>query len=182
MIIVEGPDGGGKTTLITMLAEALDLEVEPRACTSENGIDMTTLANWVDNDLVRSGRPRGLHDRYPLISEPIYGPLTRGRMADGFEDLDWLSTCLSTFYDLQPTIIYCIPPLDVMRANVQANHPMTTTHMREVNSAAKAIWHAYCHRAALDLSSGEGTLVWDYTAPNASEYLEVMIRDLREFG
>lgn len=180
MIVLEGPDGGGKSTLITRLAERLDFQVEPRACNSEHGINMTTLKDWVDADLSRSVRSHGVYDRYPLISEPIYGPLTRGRMADGFEDVKWMGLALLSMYELEPLMIYCLPPLDAVRRNVQATHGMTTEHMSQVNHQIRAIWHAYCHRAALDHGIHPEPVVWDYTDPNYNENFERLVSLCRE--
>ena len=146
MIIVEGPDGAGKTSLIDRLRLDLDFEVQPRPCTSEEGVDPSTLASWVEQDLKTSSS--GFYDRYPLISEPIYGPLIRGYMADKFDRVDWMSLQLSKLYLQTPFIIFCLPPLAEVLRNVDRTHGTETPHLRGVHEHAPAIWAGYQFRAA----------------------------------
>lgn len=70
LIIVEGPDGAGKSTLIQKLSEDLDLPIyssgKPEG-PMQLMSTMTTLVNMAkDLDITY------LVDRYPAISEPIY--------------------------------------------------------------------------------------------------------------
>lgn len=167
MIIVEGPDGGGKTSLITRLQDELHFQVQPRACTSDNGIDPGTLREWVDRDL--SGiRNRGFYDRHPLISEPIYGPLIRGRMADGFSEVSWMASRLNLFKMQQPLMIFCLPPFSEVQKNIEMSHEPTTKHLRGVRTHARALYELYCLRASQETSEASyATIVWDYTHQHA---------------
>lgn len=167
MFIVEGPDGAGKTTLIRRLQEQLGFEVMPRPCTSDNGIDMTTLRQWVDEDLSRPLHYHGFYDRYPLISEPIYGPLLRGRMADGFSDFHWMSDRLTMLTLRQPLIVFCLPPKQRVMDNVLDTHSQDDTeHLRGVIQHTEAIYEAYTFRAAAQSIMGD-IWVWDYTKEDA---------------
>lgn len=175
MFIVEGPDGAGKTTLIRRLQENIDFEVMPRPCTSDGGIDMTTLRQWVDEDLSLPMHHRGFYDRYPLISEPIYGPLLRGRMADGFSDWKWMGHRLHMLTLRDPLIVFCLPPKQRVMDNVLDTHSQDDTeHLRGVIRHTEAIYEAYTFRAAQG-SLTDNVWVWDYTAENAnSDFIELL--------
>lgn len=160
MVIVEGPDGSGKSTLVQRLSEELKVEVRPRACTSDNGVDPATLREWVDQDL--GGDTQGLYDRHPLISEPIYGPIIRGRMAEGFADPEWLSMSLSMLRQRTSIFIFCLPPWPAVRHNVIINHKASTPHLKGVLKHSEALYEMYVHRAAVEAQLGF-TWVWDYT-------------------
>lgn len=69
MIIVEGPDGSGKTTLINQLAKEFELEVNPRVVSKETN-ELTDLKTWVEENIAQ-GFQYKLFDRYRLISEFI---------------------------------------------------------------------------------------------------------------
>lgn len=168
MVIVEGPDGSGKSTLVSELVNALDLEVQPRACTSDNGVEVTTLRDWVDTDMSRPVLTDMLYDRHPLISEPIYGPIIRGRMADGFDDPYWLMKNLILLDEKEPRFIFCLPPWSEVESNVEHNHRPTTDHLKGVLLKSRALYDQYVNRAAIcATSSGKGsTVIWDYTDPS----------------
>lgn len=170
MIILEGPDGAGKTTLKERLLEDLDLRELPRACTSDNGpIDF--LASWVQSNLGAKHQPNKIIDRHPLISEPIYGPLLRGGFVDTkFENTQWLWEQMSEIY-AHHLIVYCLPPLAVCLENIERGHEGTTEHLQGVLVRGRAIWSQYHTRMAVDLAwesqyrrnGFHHILVWDYT-------------------
>lgn len=116
MIVVEGPDGSGKSTLVKELAGALDLPVAQRVVTKQ-ATAMRDLQTWVDDNLTQGLRAT-IYDRHRLISEPIYGPVLRQRMEPGFDDWRWLTYRMEKFRNLKPLIIFCLPPLDVVRRTV----------------------------------------------------------------
>lgn len=163
MVIVEGPDGGGKTTLVDKLCGYFGTDVEERPCTSENGIDMASLKAWVERDMARPLHGPGIYDRYPLFSEPIYGPLTRGRMADGFNDFSWLNRMNRMLMQRQPVVIWCLPPVNEVLENIERNHDGTTPHMAGVLRKARAIYDQYVQMTVTGHMLHFG-FVWDYTA------------------
>ena len=119
IIIVEGPDGSGKTTLVNMLKEELGISVAPRVVSKE-ATAMTDLMSWVDDNLDNGPVPT-LFDRHRLISETIYGPILRPESSPGFDDLSWLGPRMTRFYKLEPLIIYCLPPLETVLANLKGD-------------------------------------------------------------
>jgi hypothetical protein len=125
IVIVEGPDGSGKTTLLKNLRS------------------QSTQYFWV---MSSSGRPKTIEqlkeavgyigqsaylklhiicDRFPLISEAVYGPVVRGRCL-----LDQLDERNQKFLEELLTgeierIIYCRPPLEQIKYNLKENLQMT---------------------------------------------------------
>lgn len=157
MLIVEGPDGAGKTTLIRQFQEAFDIPVAPRVV-SKDAEAMTDLQDCVDNNL-DEGFQSTIFDRHRLISETIYGPVLRSYQSKGFDDLSWLGPRLQRFYDLQPIIIYCLPPLEVVRKNIEGDEDN-----KVVAAHIDALYTAYVARASLDHAFSPGMVkIWDYT-------------------
>lgn len=153
MIILEGPDGGGKTTLLKRLSEFYpSIPVHARASEGVDG-PVKDLYEWAHDD-VSTWFGQGLHfyDRHPLISEYIYGPLVRGGMDDRFH-----TTELRRRLARRALVIVCLPPLAVVRRAVSAERDMpgVTTHI-------DAIWHSYAAlRATWPVSTG--LIFYDYT-------------------
>lgn len=161
MLIVEGPDGGGKTTLIRQLQEAFDIPVAPRVVTKDTKA-MLNLRTWVDDNLDK-GFQNMIFDRYRLISETIYGPILRDKAQPGFDDLVWITPRMKRLYELRPTIIYCIPPLETVIKNITSD-----PDNKVVASKIEAIYSAYVARAALDYTFSPGIVkIWNYkTSPS----------------
>lgn len=159
MIIVEGPDGAGKTTLIGQLQERYGLEVAPRVVT-KGAEAMTDLKVWVEQNLAGGFQYR-IFDRHRLISEYIYGPLLRKKQQPGFTDLTWSWMQLDKLYrDVQPFIIYCLPPLEVVAENIYLSGDENKVVLEHI----EAMYAAYVHRASLDLIQNSGrVIIWDYT-------------------
>lgn len=121
MIVVEGPDGAGKTTLARKLATQLGVEIEPKIVGADtNPIGEVDKAAWVSQDLKR---PPGLriYDRYCLISEMIYGPTVGKEPPAFFDDWQWLAMRWRKFWERAPIVVVCLPPLETVRANVRGD-------------------------------------------------------------
>ncbi len=156
MIIVEGPDGAGKTTLIQHLAEKFSLPVAPRVVSKDTEA-MTDIRTWVNNNLAE-GPQATIFDRHRLISEPIYGALLRPEVRDDFR-MPWkLIDYYRKFYnECEPLLIYCLPPYGVVEANV--SHDPDNARVRE---HIKTIYDLYTMRASVDIIHGWG-VIHDYT-------------------
>lgn len=162
MIVFEGPDGAGKTTLIKQFSEMYDIPVAPRVVSKDTEA-LVNLQDWVDNSL-EEGFQRTIFDRYRLISEPIYGPILRDKMQPGFADINWLGERIQAFYELEPIIIYCLPSLETVRRNVLGDDDN-----QAVAATIDKIYAAYVNRASIDYALSPGTVkIWNYEAPNAS--------------
>lgn len=75
-IIVEGPDGAGKTTLIKEIVERYGGRVEPIAGFKNQGY-WTDYDQWLDYHLAQENPPVSVHDRF-FYSELVYAKALRG--------------------------------------------------------------------------------------------------------
>jgi hypothetical protein len=157
MIVVEGPDGAGKTTLIKEIRAQFPVVVADRLVSPEARPVVT------DMRLATESRTRGLNqgvvfDRHPLISGPIYHAILGGTTNTFmFEDLGWLTFMNTLFEQAKPTLIYCIPPRKVcLEDNVSCWPSHASYDDRE------AIYDLYMARASLDLGTGRAEH-YDYT-------------------
>lgn len=158
MLIVEGPDGAGKTTLIELLKTELEIPVAPRVV-AQDTTALVDMKRWVEDNLAEGEVPV-LFDRHRLISETIYGPIKRKHAQAGFLEFDWLSRQMDDLYNgVGPMIIYCLPPFETVKANIE-NDPDNTAVAHEIEQ----IYSAYVARASVDAVHANSR-VWDYTNP-----------------
>lgn len=132
LIIVEGCDGSGKSTLVQKLRRELPYnwvcqsQGYPR--TAENA---SRGAQWLE-----AAPPEFfiICDRHPLLAERVYGPIIRNEnifLGTAFEDmenvLDFLHGAL---------VIYCRPPITVIEQGVRTQRQMegVSTHLRSLVS------------------------------------------------
>lgn len=170
MIIVEGPDGAGKTTLARTLSEQLQIPIAPKVVSSDAEIH-NDLMVWVSDNL-RKGFHPVIYDRHRLISEPIYGPVLRSHLQDGFEDFGWLSSKLQQLRRLEPIIIWCLPPVDTVLQNIAS-----LKQPPSVVDNILAVYWLYHHAAASWAS--EHRWVWDYTNPTVKvEFMAGYIKQI----
>lgn len=156
MIIVEGADGAGKTTLVKEIAAQFPVTVAPRVVSTEAKA-MGDLKQATE-DRTRNLNQGMIFDRHPLISGPIYHSVLGGTTnAFMFENLGWLVAMNTLFIRARPTIIYCIPPREVcLETNVDCWPSHTSYDNRE------AIYDLYMARAAIDLGTTRA-VHYDYT-------------------
>lgn len=164
MIIVEGPDGSGKSNLVSKLARDLNLPVSPKVVGSDTR-PLVDLAEWTESN-VNKGFQAMIFDRHRLISEPIYGPATRARQDSNFCDLGWMTDLMWRFYQANPLVIYCLPDLHTVRKNVLD----PSTDNEAVAKRITAIYAGYVARAAMDLSRGCARL-YNYETTRYEEIL-----------
>lgn len=118
MIVLEGPDGGGKTHLSLQLRKATGLPIHARASDSLTG-PTKDLYGWTVADLTTwNEQPLSIYDRHPLTSEHIYGPHVRGSVRPGFEMGNPELSQMRKFFRQHALIIVCLPPLEVVKDNV----------------------------------------------------------------
>ena len=116
-VIVEGPDGGGKSTLISSLMASEGLALAPKFSRSVEGPNQGhVIAAIKDMDDPLKGY---VYDRHPAISEPIYGTIVRKK--DDYVPLaHYVDSWLDRVY-----VVICLPPFKVAveNLNVEAQMP-----------------------------------------------------------
>jgi hypothetical protein len=136
MVIVEGPDGSGKTTLVTqLLARFADLERAPRPDligTRSEGAYEETLAAVVE--AAAMVMPPKVYDRL-FLSELIYGDVLRG--GSNLTRIQILYT-LSLLDAVGCPLIVCLPPLPVVTTNV-----LESEQLGGVQENIHRLWQLY---------------------------------------
>lgn len=152
MLIVEGPDGAGKTTLIKQLRREYDFMLVVSSGpmrTRQRFIASLMLFSYFERSYPT--KPVAMLpipivcDRHPAISEPIYGSLFRQPYI--FEDEVTLLPSTS--------IIYCRPPVETIRVGLNAN-----VQLDGVASKLDELVAAYDRRFQ---SAVENVFVYDWT-------------------
>ena len=171
MIVVEGPDGAGKTSLVEKLIKDLEIPLAPKAVGGDAHA-LVPLRKYVD-DTLDAGFRRMLYDRHALISEPIYSSgLTKMRPAKGFDDYRWVSTAYSRWRDLAPLVIICLPPFDEVWKNCQRDEHNKRLFPTKYRLAA--IYWLYFNLAARN----PAYMIYDYTKDQYGMVLDFLIHSL----
>ena len=160
MIIVEGPDGSGKSTLVARLEEQLEIDREPRAVSSD-ARSLIPIGKYIETEL-RRGFGLRLYDRFALISSPRYMSLPNPTYRDELLDRVWLVRMSRLFTEVDPAIILCLPPYDVVQQNVVSD-PTSEVMYNHLYQIYWGYHDWYCHQKAAYNTS---VLLWDYTNPD----------------
>lgn len=168
MIILEGPDGAGKTTLRGRLSEDLNIPVAPKFVKSSgagSGTSDLFDAGYDDVVTMLDNQPM-IYDRHPLISEYIYGPIIRGGMPPDF--LTTRARAIFQMFASQVHVIWCLPPLQVVHDNVmRPAGEGVPDQMAGVMVNIEAIWSMY-HSMRI-WWPGESSL-YDFTSDAPDKY------------
>lgn len=176
-VIVEGPDGAGKTTLLHHLSMICDLPIAPKFSSSLRG-PKPDLAGLVDKDMAgwwntQASDPHHrkewnpshtladgsrLYDRYPLISEPIYGLHVRKNIQPEFLTT-WYARTWRDFLEYDPLVIWCLPPFEAITTNVNPDRDM-----QGVWANMRRMYDTYTMES---LKYTGSAMVYDYTRDDA---------------
>lgn len=172
MIIIEGPDGGGKTTLLKRLEVGL----------AEYGIHQGVHAGTPNRDRMwettvertYDAIGRDLNPNYPPLvwdrlfySELVYAPIMGRRNAFGLRS-NYVHRLIA--YTQSP-VIFCMPPIKEVMENVAK----TKQHSWVAGNEEK-IWNRYHN--IISRYSNKNTYLWDYTVdswPALVNFLRVYI-------
>lgn len=178
MIIVEGPDNSGKSTLIQQIKKDFGINEIPRmAHGPANGSkDLWDRTYQIIDAATKAKSHRIIIDRFTLIGEDIYGPILRHvNLWDKMPQEKikfWKATNL-----LDPFIIYCRPPEEVIMD--MKNHVIkvydTPEHVRRVNQKQELIIHAYDNYFANWKSYN--FFKYNYKDPESYKQLKIILKE-----
>jgi thymidylate kinase len=157
MIIVEGPDGAGKTVLAGLISKKYPQLAGPNYELKRSELHKKDVRGRVYRALaeaIRGTRPL-LHDRL-FWSELVYGPILRGDCKFKVTEQELI---VNLFAALNVPIIFCIPPFEVVKQNVGKDEHITGVgeHVAEIYAAySDVFWRA--NQTTLNV------VKYDYTA------------------
>ncbi len=105
MIIIEGPDGSGKTTLATKLATGLTKRVLHAGGPPKTRED---IYDRIYGQFLQFGE---ILDRATIVSEPVYGPLLRKKIQ--IKPESW-KRWVQIYSDRGFILIYCRPSINLL--------------------------------------------------------------------
>lgn len=168
MIILEGPDGAGKSTLIAEIEKHLGIKATHFGGPPKTKKEMLIrIQNSFDCQLL---------DRWSPISEQIYGPLRP-------DSIGVSTNLLNNFIDqTKPIIVYCRPHRNtLMRNKVEGlkreKQHKSREHCEAVSRNFNTIIQAYDKLMSNLLLRGHSILTYDY---EAEDNLENLLEKLRE--
>jgi GTPase SAR1 family protein len=162
MIIVEGPDGSGKSTLVKKLKEWNNLVEIDRGDRDKLGTDpKQTDILWFNLAMATWGgnAPR-IADRL-YVSELVYGPLWRDENV--FEKQD--HTIEYIIRGLQIPVIFCLPEYDVVRDNVNNSEHQ----LDRVSETLRDVYLSYEYQYHRLRRQGVHAVHYDYTDKHVRE-------------
>lgn len=160
MLIVEGPDGSGKTHLAKRLAEKFNLKYRRYpGLSSSSGPDGAGIVEWW-NEQIGQNDPDAIYDRCFYISETIYQPATPGRplIVDG----EAMASGIIRLANMDPSFIFCLPPLETTLSNV---HQSERDRLQGVDDFAltKIHWAYWSFYGMWSNQNYPAVTMWDYT-------------------
>lgn len=115
-IVVEGMDGSGKSTLLNQLKNHFQEQAVLIPGYNRVEGDKPDISTWWEQQV--STNPDNavvIHDRF-FYSEFVYGPVLRGRTEGQWPTVEYLKRFLRD----RAFLIYCRPPVEVIRSGFKA--------------------------------------------------------------
>lgn len=168
MIILEGPDGAGKTTLISKLLSTVEGVKQHARAASSTGGPVDDIFEWAVEDVASwRTQPFSIYDRHPFISELIYGPTVRDYLDPKFRS-PMSYQLREEFYD-RALVVICLPDKEIARGNLGVNDQMSG-----VVENFDSIWHQY-NNLRITLSRANRRVFWyDYTRKHDFQKLAIV--------
>lgn len=154
IIVVEGCDNTGKSTLIQSLAERIKAPLARSYGKPKDSGDIETWHWWA------RACPQSpiILDRHPVISDLVYGPLLRGGTHSSIE---WAREFRGDMF-----LIYCRPPFHKVAESIDERDQMEGVRERLAN-----IYQSY--EGLMEILDPDA--IYDYTAKPGIENLAQMI-------
>jgi len=132
-IIIEGPDGAGKTRLFTLMTETWEL----KSAGHDGGPPVDAADSWSRLAMFAAMSP-AVRDRCPAISDPVYSAALNRRTMLSVQDYSkWMR-------EFQPYVIFCRPPTEViLSAPVEQRLHKPAEFVDQVRASRAAIIAAY---------------------------------------
>ena len=147
MIVVEGPDNSGKSTLIDWMIKSLPVHLikHDRHGPPSGAWEIKTRTEIILQKAISSPYKKGtVVDRFSLIGESIYGPILRGK--DLWTEIPRDKIRFEqVFNNLDPFIIYCRPDKSTIldMSHHQLKDYDTKEHVCNVTKNQELIIQAY---------------------------------------
>jgi len=156
MVILEGCDGSGKTTLANQIAKHYDTKpIHFGGPADEKEL----------KERLKSMKYGRLYDRCPVISEIVYGGTIRKSPKFSLEDLN------EFLKRNQPLIIYCNPGLGTLLTNLHEGRPEEDPkHISKVNENIFKLCQAYEY-----LMIQLPVIKWDFRN-HSTDYVNVVMQ------
>lgn len=176
MIILEGPDGAGKTTLARELSKEFGIRLKPKGERLEGPAGPPKQHErervWsAIGEMVTGHAPVLIYDRL-YFSELCYGPVWRDGIVLTPDERRMIEQTLQVF---KVPVIFCMPPLEQCRDNIRhgEQHPKVADTLDDVYALYEAVWNDCTPTPAIwyDYTRGSGQL----------EVIRVRIRNYLEF-
>lgn len=178
-IIVEGPDGGGKTTLAKKLADAYGMAYtrppEGVLSSSKGPQGGGALLEWW-NDQLAKGPRHVVYDRCFFISDPIYQQAQVDRPL--LSESSRLAQGIMRLWNLEPIIIFCLPPFEYQLANVKKSERdrLEGVGDKALEKISNQYWAYY---AMWSNALFDNAILYDYTDPSSWEWVVNNLANLR---
>jgi thymidylate kinase len=137
LVIIEGPDGGGKSTLVKQLHKDLGIELSEEAKLSKSdrnhesyrGKDAVRLRTYraLTREVVGRKSPL-LYDRL-YFSELIYSEAYSREVAFNYTEQVHIGRCLNAF---KVPVVFCVPPFeDILKKNLKIDEEQGMDSLQE---------------------------------------------------
>jgi GTPase SAR1 family protein len=166
LIVVEGPDGSGKTTLVQQLVQDFEGLVEVPKVVSSQAVPMEPMDNYIDKELHRGFGWR-VYDRFALISSPFYAMLPRRTFGGDMWNAHWQRSQWYKFKTIDPVIVVCLPSLATVIENVKG------VENRVVVKDIEQIYINYVNFFGTQ-AKNTSCMLWDYHDPNTDQLRGLM--------
>ncbi len=126
IVIIEGPDGAGKSTLVERITKEFGIEVGQRATPDRDKLYTVTRQDTYTalSEAVRGDGPMKVWDRL-YYSELVYADVVGRKTEFSLTEQAFVQAVIEA---LECPVILCLPPFDVVAENERGTHQMAGVH------------------------------------------------------